>query len=196
MAKPRSSAALIAVVVVVLALAGWMVSKQLRPDAAGRADSAGDATTAQSAEPAGGAPASASPAARPTRAAPDFREQLALLKDPAKMKARREQELAALEAQHQAESRDPVWAAKTEQAYGEIAESKPMQDVGVTPKNLQADCRSSTCRITADFGNAGNAQDWATFFLTSSGGLARQAKVIVVPNADGTSQVRIFSMRR
>lgn len=195
-AAPRTYIWLLMVLVV--GLLGWMAWKQVRPDSTAEALERTASDSARSGkndmDSATGATNGTRPAAATLQAM--MAKQLALMKDPAKAKQQRDQELAALEAQHRAEPVDSAWAAKTERALSDVATSEVMVGTKLTPRDYDADCRSATCRISASFDSSSDAQDWGGFLMTVSGAQLRQAKLMVVPGPDGSAEVRIFGARR
>lgn len=112
------------------------------------------------------------------------------------MRKQRDAQIAALERQHRAEPVDAAWVAKAEPALAKLVTAEELVASGLKPDGYDADCRSSTCRVTATFTSAGDAQDWSGLFATGTGMTFRRAKAYVVPTADGKSEVRIYGVRR
>jgi len=199
MTKRRIPLVIIPFIAILLGLLGWTVWKQVQPvpgddqGAAMRAQHPGAMTATTDA-----ASSQAAPRKRgPSPAAQKILDAYAkAAMDPAKARQQRERMLAGLEAQHRAEPLDAAWAAKTEHALADIAGSEVMATTGIAARDYAADCRSSTCRISASFESASDAQDWGTFFLTGSGDAMRQAKLMIVPGPDGTAEVRVYGVRR
>lgn len=196
----RLSLFLIPLFVVVAALAGWAVLKQ-RDRATPVVDSSDPALTAQTSA----ATVTAAPgAARPTQpaAAPGLAGSALLSKlpmteaDRLKVLADRDKQMAEFERSHRAEPIDATWAAQARSDLGAIVESEALKTSGIEPSDYTADCRSSTCRISANFTSSGNAEDWGTFFLASSGKTLRQAKMTIIQNPQGGAEVRIYGARR
>jgi hypothetical protein len=197
MTKRRIPLVIIPFIAILAGLLGWTVWKQVQPVpgddpvATMHAQHPGTATTDAASSPASPLKRGPSPAAQKIL---DAYAKAAM--DPAKARQQRERMLAGLEAQHRAEPLDAAWAAKTEHALADIAGSDVMGTTGITARDYAADCRSSTCRISASFESASDAQDWGTYFLTSSGETMRQAKLMVVPGPDGSAEVRVYGVRR
>ncbi len=116
--------------------------------------------------------------------------------DRVKALAERDRQMAAFEQSHRAEPVDAAWATKAKSDLDAIVSSEAMQSSGIKPANYSADCRSATCRVAAQFKSSGDAEDWGTFYLASSGKTIRQAKMTVVQGPDGGSEVRIYGTRR
>lgn len=184
-------------ILVLVGLLGWTIWKQTQS----RAGDGGATVHAQQTGPAPATDAASSPAS-PRRRGPSPAAQKILdtyakaAMDPAKARQQRERMLAELEAQHRAEPVDAAWAARTEHALADIAGSDVMTSTGIGARDYAADCRSSTCRISASFKSASDAQDWGTFFVTGTGDVIRQARLMIVPGPDGTAEVRVYGVRR
>lgn len=116
--------------------------------------------------------------------------------DRAKVLAERDRQMAEFERSHRAEPVDAAWASQAQTNLDEIVVSEAIVASGIKPAEYAADCRSATCRISAEFKSSGDAEDWGTFFLASSGKTIRQAKMTILQNPDGTSEVRIYGARR
>lgn len=110
---------------------------------------------------------------------------------------RKQDELAQdLEAAHNAQPVDAAWKGKTEARMTEIAANEGLRESGIAPDGLRADCRSSSCRVSAEFGKPGDADDWATMFITMTGKEFQRVRYVTVPTADGGTEVRIYGTRR
>jgi hypothetical protein len=110
--------------------------------------------------------------------------------------AKRDQAIAQLDSRYQAESIDPVWSATSEKGFATASASQVMAQAGFHPQDVSTDCRSHSCRISARFHNSGEARDWADRLLTQMAGTIAQAKVAVVPQDDGSFEVRVYGTRR
>jgi hypothetical protein len=101
-----------------------------------------------------------------------------------------------LQAQFTNERADPAWAMKREQGLVAHSTSEQITDLKLDPRNFQADCRSSTCRVTADFPDRSSAQDWFALFLTNTGTNLSKASYQLTANPDGTAHVEIYGLAR
>lgn len=119
----------------------------------------------------------------------------ALLSEPERTGAERERFLAGVARAHAAEARDPAWGPAAEMALQAVASSPAMATTGLAPERWSSDCRSRTCRITAEFADRDAAQDWANFFLTGSGGTLAQAELSLQRTSDHATRVLIFGAR-
>lgn len=66
----------------------------------------------------------------------------------------------------------------------------------LVPNALQTSCRATRCRIAASFRRAGDAQDWATMLTTLSASQLSYARIVEIPQPDGSAEVRIYGARR
>lgn len=110
--------------------------------------------------------------------------------------ADRDRLIAELDNKHEAETIDPVWSATLEQSLETASQAQVMAQAGFNPKDVSTDCRSKSCRISARFDNSSEARDWADRLLTQMAGSIGQARVAVLPQADGSFEVRVYGVRR
>lgn len=108
----------------------------------------------------------------------------------------RDRAVADLDSRHESESIDPVWSATSEQGLAAASVSPVMAQAGFNPQDVSSDCRSRTCRISARFDNSSEARHWADRLLTQMAGTLGQAKVAVLPQADGSFEVRVYGARK
>jgi hypothetical protein len=109
---------------------------------------------------------------------------------------KRDRVVAELESQFRAEPIDAGWSAQSEDQIVSAAAAPVMDRAGFKPKDVSMACRSRTCRISASFTSAIDAQDWSDRLLTQMGGTISQARVAVVPQTDGSYEVRVFGGRK
>lgn len=104
--------------------------------------------------------------------------------------------LAALEAAYRAEPVESQWAAVTERALVDVSRDDALAATRIKPDAWSVQCHSRSCKMSAVFGDYDDAQDWANFFLTGTGGILAQAELSVRRDVDGTTHVLIFGARR
>lgn len=104
--------------------------------------------------------------------------------------------LAALEAAYRAEPVEPQWAAVAERALVDVSRDDALAATRIKPDAWSVQCHSRSCKMSAVFGDYDDAQDWANFFLTGTGGILAQAELSVRRDVDGTTHVLIFGARR
>jgi hypothetical protein len=110
--------------------------------------------------------------------------------------ARARERDAALAARFAAEKPDPSWSPMHEKDLASLQDSDPMRDAGAKAANFRADCRSTTCRIQADFPDSGAAADWLQLYMGSVGDRLPMATAHKVTNPDGSVRVEIYGVGR
>jgi len=101
-----------------------------------------------------------------------------------------------LEKAHASQPVDAAWKGAAETSMRNIQEGDALKATGFTPQDFRSDCRSSSCRISATFDTAADAQDWATMFTTMTGSDFRSARYVTTQTADGKTEIRIYGNRR
>lgn len=202
METPRKSplVILVPILLIVVALLAWALIKQRAQPVPQVGGDTVTSTEAPAPAPAA-SPMAALAHSMPTSAMPgatgSLRDKLPMTEaDRVKALAERDRKMAAFEQSHRAEPVDAAWATKAKTDLDAIVTSDAMQNSGIKPADYSADCRSSTCRVAAQFKSSGDAEDWGTFYLASSGKTIRQAKMTVVQNPAGGAEVRIYGTRR
>lgn len=108
----------------------------------------------------------------------------------------RERMAAELELGHRAEPVDAKWAGRAEPALDELAASPELAAAGLRPAGLATDCRAVTCRISATFDSAVDAEQWGILLATGTGKTFRQTKSVVLPAGSGGYELRMYGVRR
>lgn len=111
-------------------------------------------------------------------------------------KVDRDRLIGELDLAHKGEPLDASWSASSEANILSASIEPVMVESGLQPKDVSADCRSNTCRISARFTESGDAQSWAGMLITQLGGTLSQVKMTVLPQPDGSSEVRIYGARK
>lgn len=101
-----------------------------------------------------------------------------------------------LDGQHRAETVDAAWSAQSEIDILSASIQPVMTEAGLSAQDIAADCRSSTCRISARFAEAGDAQSWGNMLITQMAGSMSQARMAILPLPDGSSEIRIYGVRK
>ncbi len=110
-------------------------------------------------------------------------------------KAAELQRVRAMDARFFSDPRDPA-AASVEIRMLKTMTDKGLAAMGTVPENPDVQCRRDSCRITAGFSHADDAMDWALNYVTLLGhGAVSNAQPIVVRNADGSAQLRMYATR-
>lgn len=64
---------------------------------------------------------------------------------------------------------------------------------GPRASNVQSSCRGRRCVISANFADAGEAQDWAGNYLLAAGGkMLQQSRAIVLPAPNGSAKLLLY----
>ena len=103
---------------------------------------------------------------------------------------------AMLAARYAAEPVDAAWAGAKEAKLLAASASDEMRRIDALPGNYRATCRSSVCRIGADFPNRSAAQDWLTLFSTGVGSELPNESYIVSQNQDGSIHLEIMGLAK
>ena len=98
-----------------------------------------------------------------------------------------------LAGRYESEPIDHAWATVKRAELMELGTSEQIEAIHAQPTNLGVDCRTSVCRIGADFPNPTAAEDWATLYMTSEGANLPQASLKTVVNPDGSVHLDIFA---
>lgn len=101
-----------------------------------------------------------------------------------------------LDAAFLRESRDLAGASRAEAELQEASGNRSLQASGLAPPSLDADCRRRTCRITATFAKAVDAEEWGTMFVTVAGATLSSTQMLAIPRTDGGADLEIYGTRR
>ena len=102
----------------------------------------------------------------------------------------------ALATRYANEPVDAAWASAKEAKLLAASTSDEIRRSNAVPENYRANCRSTVCRIGADFPNRGAVQDWLTLFSTGVGGELPNEAYIVTNNPDGSVHLEIMGLAR
>jgi hypothetical protein len=182
---------LLTLVIVVTVLATFSFSRQPRLDEPSGAGSAA------STMPATGATPSAENAPREVSVSPDPEEALNTIDRAAReQQARIDQAKQDLIQLYQSEKTNPAWATTKERELLPLTQATQIQQMNAVPKQLDIDCKTSSCRVAAEFDNAGAANDWATVFTASLGSSMPTGTVQQVSRPDGTITIEVYGAMR
>jgi hypothetical protein len=93
---------------------------------------------------------------------------------------------------YRSEKTDPAWAAAKERELLPLTQVTQIQQMNAVPKQLDIDCKTSSCRVQADFDSSGAANDWATVFTASLGTSMPTGTVQQVTNPDGSVTIEVY----
>lgn len=179
--------------VIVALLAGTAILRLGKTDA--------EAAVPTDAAPAPSAPANAPPSQPPRIAQSREGAQLPPGMTPAQFREQRrarqvaeaERKLEGFSNTFQAERRNAAWAARAEATLSGASTSDEIAAFEASPRNFTADCRSSTCRIGADFANTGAIDDWLPLFANSMGGQMKELHYRRVLQPDGSFKLEAYA---
>jgi|SRR5687768_682858 len=103
---------------------------------------------------------------------------------------------AAFAARYSNEPVDAAWAGAKEAELLGLGVSDPMRQMGAEPQNMAVDCKSSMCRITADFASMSKGDDWFALYMNNVGDKVPVASYKYVQNADGTVSINVYAAGR
>lgn len=132
--------------------------------------------------------------ARPSAAASDRFAQMREM-TPQQREAEIERTRRALQSEFEADARDPAGSRGAVTHLEDTVTGKDMASTGLVPDDLAVDCRRVLCRVSARFARAGDAEDWATMYLSAAGGEIARAQTVQVRQPDGSTQVIIYGTR-
>lgn len=101
-----------------------------------------------------------------------------------------------LTAQYQAERIDGSWAIAREDSLLANGTSPQIEALNAQPANLVAHCRTSVCRVEANFATQQIANDWLTLYSTNQGVHLSSATYDMTPNPDNTVHLEIYGLAR
>lgn len=103
---------------------------------------------------------------------------------------------ATMASRFAAEKSDPAWSGAHERDLASLQDSDPMRDAGVKAGNFRAECRSTMCRIQADFPDASAAASWLQLYMGGVGDRLPVATAHQVTNPDGSVRIEIYGVGR
>jgi hypothetical protein len=101
-----------------------------------------------------------------------------------------------LRGRYQVEQVDPGWAMAKEQTLARLSASGQIEQMAVGPTRFRADCRSTVCRIHADFPDRRAADDWHTLYTLAVGVEMPNVSMQRTHNPDGSVRVELYGFAR
>lgn len=93
---------------------------------------------------------------------------------------------------YQMETTNQKWAAAKQLELEKFVVVPQMEAINAIPTEFDVRCRSSMCRIVADFPSRTAADDWSTLYMTNNGGLLPRASLNTTAQADGSVRLEIL----
>ena len=100
----------------------------------------------------------------------------------------------AFAARFAAEQVDARWAAAQQADILAASKAGQIAQLQAQPKQIDIDCKSSTCRVEADFARRSVAEDWLTLFLMNMGGGMANATYEYSTNPDGSARLTVYGV--
>ncbi len=122
----------------------------------------------------------------------DFQERMDAAQAQAQRKAQNQH--LALAARFAAEKVDPRWAAAQQADILSASKAGQIAQLQAQPKQIDVDCKSSTCRVAADFTRRSVAEDWLTLFLMNMGTGMGNASYEYSTNPDGSARLTVYGV--
>ncbi len=99
-----------------------------------------------------------------------------------------------LMAQYLSEPVNGGWAIAQEQNLTSHGTNPQIKELHAEPKGLTAHCRSTTCKLGADFPNQSAADDWVTLYVSSPNTHLSNVSTQASPNPDGSVHIEIYGL--
>jgi hypothetical protein len=112
------------------------------------------------------------------------------------VQARVDRTQAAFASRHRNETVDPGWSNAKEVALTKLATSDQIQQLGVDARNMAVDCRTSMCRITADFDSMAAGDDWVVLYMNNAAQQLPAASYKYIQHPDGTVTINVYAIGR
>lgn len=103
---------------------------------------------------------------------------------------------AAFASRYGSEPVDASWATIKQAELTKLAVSDQISELGVEPKNMSVDCKTTMCRVTADFASMSAGDDWFTLYMGNVGTKVPVASYKYVQNPDGTVSINLYALGR
>lgn len=94
------------------------------------------------------------------------------------------------------EAVDARWATAKESTILAASKGDQIVALGAQPRELDIDCRTTMCRVQADFPSESSAEDWFTLFSTTLGGEMPKVSFEFSVNPDGSARLVAYGLAR
>lgn len=101
-----------------------------------------------------------------------------------------------LKSSYDSEKVDAAWAQRKQKALEAASTSPQIAELDAKPLSFDANCRSSTCLIAADFASVTAATDWFTLYTMIAGPEMTNAAVQRTMNPDGSVHLQMYGKAR
>ncbi len=97
---------------------------------------------------------------------------------------------------YESETIDRQWAGNKQRTLESLQSNAQIEELNARPSAFDVACRTSTCRIQADFPSRLAAEDWITLYLLNAGPEIMNSSVNRTILPDGTASIEIYSQAR
>ena len=97
---------------------------------------------------------------------------------------------------YEAENVDQGWAGAKQQALEALQSNEQIEQLNARPVAFDVACRSSTCRVQADFASRLAADDWLTLYLLNAGTELSNSSFRRTDYPDGTASIELYGQAR
>jgi hypothetical protein len=112
------------------------------------------------------------------------------------VQARVDRTQLALASRHRSEAVDPAWSNVKEAELTKLSTSDQIKQIGVDARDLNVDCRTSMCRITATFDSTAAGDDWVVLYMNNAASQLPAASYKYIQNPDGTVTINVYAIGR
>jgi hypothetical protein len=103
---------------------------------------------------------------------------------------------ATFASRYGSEPVDAAWATAKQAELTDLSVSQQIRELGVEPENMAVDCKSTMCRVTADFASTSAGDDWFTLYMANVGAKVPVASYKYIQNPDGTVTINLYALGR
>ncbi|WP_439000152.1 hypothetical protein [Variovorax beijingensis] len=89
-------------------------------------------------------------------------------------------------------ARDAVFEAKALRQAERALEAEALAMVSASPRDLSVDCRGQICRLDAEFPNASDASEWATYYVMALGDVLPSSRTFMLPGQHGATRMQLY----
>ena len=99
-------------------------------------------------------------------------------------------------ARFNTEQVDSAWSNAMERDLVALSDSDQIRAMDANVSNIEADCRTTICRIRADVPSITAGDDWFTLYMTNVGAKLPEVAYRYVPGDDGKLRIELYAIGR
>jgi len=137
--------------------------------------------------------------ATPTMSAPSAPMDETTSRDAAARKdtqARVDRTRETFAARFNTEQVDSAWSNAMERDLVALSDSDQIRAMNANVSNLEADCRTTMCRIRAEVPSITAGDDWFTLYMTNVGAKLPEVAYRYIPGDDGKLRIELYAIGR